>query len=173
MLITTISIIISAVVGFILYKRDLFDDCRGSAIIIILVFGSLIAVVAHLVTYPFCIDHQYTSTKKEIVAMKTDARVEGDVRGGLFYIKGTIDEKDYYIVLTKTDHVYKQDKVPVENTVIIETADTPNVIKTKHYTGSAWPNKIRFHEQPEYVDEKDTIYVPFGTVSEERNFDVF
>ena len=173
MLITVISILSMFIVALIIKKHD---DCFGwgGVIGISLAFGALVALALHLFTFPFAIEHKYKTFEKEIVASKTDSRIDGSVSGGLFYVKGKIDEVDYYFVLTKTNDIYKQEKTPVESTVIIETTGKPKVVMNKHYSGgSAWPNWIRFHDEPEYRNEKDTIYVPVGTVSEAMNFDVF
>ena len=161
------------IVALIVKKHD---DCFswGGVIGISLAFGTLVALVLHLFTFPFAIEHRYKTFEHEIVASKSDSRIDGSVSGGLFYVKGKVDEVDYYFVLTKTNEIYRQEKVPVESTVIIETSGNPRVVMEKHYSGgSAWPNWIRFHDEPEYHNEKDTIYVPVGTVSGQMNFNVF
>lgn len=172
MLITVLSIIVIFIVALIIKKHD--DDFGwGGVIGVSLAFGTLISLVVHLFTFPFVIEHKYKTFEKEIVASKSDSRIDGSI-SGLFYVKGKIDEVDYYFVLTKTNDIYKQEKTPVESTVIIETTGKPKVVMNKHYSGaSAWPNWIRFHDEPEYRNEKDTIYVPVGTVSGQMNFDVF
>lgn len=173
MLITVLSILVMFIVALIIKKHD--DDFGwGGVIGISLTFGILVSLGVHLLTWPFAIEHKYKTFEKEIVASKSDSRIDGSFSGGLFYVKGKIDEVDYYFVLTKTNEIYRQEKTPVESTVIIETTGKPKVVMSKHYSGgSAWPNWIRFHDEPEYRNEKDTIYVPVGTVSEEMNFDVF
>ena len=172
MLITVLSIVVMFIVALIIKKHD-NDFGWGGVIGISLVFGTVISLLLHLFTFPFVIEHKYKTFEKEIVASKTDSRIDGYV-SGLFYVKGKIDEVDYYFVLTKTNDIYKQEKTPVESTVIIETTGKPRVVMNKHYSGgSAWPTWIRFHDEPEYRNEKDTIYVPVGTVSEAMNFDVF
>ncbi len=172
MLITVLSFVVMFIVTLIIKKHDNYFGW-GSVVGITFAFGTLVALVVHLFTFPFAIEHKYKTFEKEIVASKTDSRIDGSV-SGLFYVKGRIDEVDYYFVLTKTNEIYRQEKTPVESTVIIETTGKPRVVMNKHYSGgSAWPNWIRFHDEPEYRNEKDTIYVPVGTVSGQMNFDVF
>ncbi len=173
MLISILSIIVMFIVALIIKKHDEYFGW-GGVIGIGLVFGIFVALAVHLLTFPFAIEHRYKTFEKDIVASKSDSRIDGSVSGGLFYVKGKIDEVDYYFVLTKTNDIYRQEKVPVESTVIIETTGKPKVVMNKHYSGgSAWPNWIRFHDEPDYRNEKDTIYVPVGTVENNIRFEVF
>ena len=173
MLITILSILVIFIVALIIKKHD--DDFGwGGVIGMSLAFGALVALALHLFTFPFAIEHKYKTFEHEIVASKADSRINGSFGSGIFYVKGKVDEVDYYFVLTKTNEIYRQEKTPVESTVIIETTGKPKVVMNKHYSGaSAWSNWIRFHDEPEYRNEKDTIYVPVGTVSGQMNFDVF
>jgi hypothetical protein len=178
MLISILSIII--VLYFALYakknakKDDSEDFGWGDVIYITVIFGFFVSLFLHILSYPFVIEHKYKIYEKEIVASKSDSRIDGYTGGGLFYVKGKIDEVDYYFVITKTNEIYKQEKVPVENTVIVETTGKPKVVVNKHYCGaSAWPDWIRFHKDPECRSEKDTIYVPVGTVENNKKFEVF
>ncbi len=173
MLITGLSILIMFIMASVIKKHD--ESLKwGGVVGIGLGLGVVVSLCVHLFTFPFVIEHKYRTFEKEIVASKSDSRIEGSVGGGLFYVKGRIDEIDYYFVLTKTNGIYRQEKVPVESTVIIETEGKPKVVMNKHYSGgSALPNWIRFHNEPEYRNEKDTIYVPVGTVENSARFEVF
>jgi hypothetical protein len=165
MLISILSIIIVFILALRTKKYDGEDFGWGDVIWFTIVFGFFVSLFLHILTYPFVIEHKYKIYEKEIVASKSDSRIDGYTGGGLFYVKDKIDEVDYYFVITKTNGIYKQEKVPVENTVIVETTGKPKVVVNKHYYGaSAWSNQIRFHKDPELRSEKDTIYVPVGTV---------
>lgn len=174
MLISILSIIIVFILALNAKKHDSEDFGWDDVIYITVIFGFFAALLLHCLTYPFVIEHKYKTFEKEIVASKSDSRIDGYTGGGLFYVKGKIDEVDYYFIITKINETYKQEKVPVENTVIVETTGKPKVVINKHYCGaSAWSNWIRFHKDPEYRSEKDTIYVPVGTVENNKKFEVF
>lgn len=173
MLITILSFAFAFIVDLI--SRKIHDDAKfiGVDACIIIIFGILVSMVFHLLTIPLTFEFENKIFEKEIVATKTDARIEGYIGGGLFYTKGKIEDKDYYFVLTKNNGVYKQEKVLVENTVIVETAGKPKLVMDKEYCGSSWSNWIRIHDGKRYYDERDTIYVPIGTVENNARFEVF
>ena len=173
MLITILSFAFAFIVDLI--SRKMHDDAKfeGVDVTIIIIFGTLVSMVFHLLTIPLTVKFENKIFEKEIVATKTDARIEGHIGGGLFYTKGKIEDKDYYFVLTKNNGVYKQEKVLVENTVIVETAGKPKLVMDKEYRGSSWSNWIRIHDGKRYYDERDTIYVPIGTVENNAKFEVF
>ena len=173
MLITILSFAFAFIVDLI--SRKINDDAKfsGASATIIIIFGILTSTVFHLLTIPLTIEFENKIFEKEIVATKTDARIEGHIGGGLFYTRGKIEDKDYYFVLTKNNGVYKQEKVLVENTVIVETAGKPKLVMDKEYRGSSWSNWIRIHDGKRYYDERATIYVPIGTVENNAKFEVF
>ena len=173
MLITILSFAFAFIVDLI--SRKMHDDAKfeGVDVTIIIIFGILVSMVFHLLTIPLTVKFENKIFEKEIVATKTDARIEGHIGGGLFYTKGKIEDKDYYFVLTKNNGVYKQEKVLVENTVIVETSGKPKLVMDKEYRGSSWSNWIRIHDGKRYYDERDTIYVPIGTVENNARFEVF
>ena len=174
MLISILSIIVMFIVALIIRKHDEYFGW-GGVIAVGLMFGVFVALAVHLFTWPLAIKHEYKTFKYEIVASKTNSRIDGSFGSGIFYTKGKVDEVDYYFVLTKKNDIYRQEKVPVESTVIIETTGTPKVVMNKHYSGAGgWPQWIRFHETyPDYINEKDTIFVPVGTVENSVRFEVF
>lgn len=173
MLITILSFAFAFIVDLI--SRKMHDDAKfeGVDVTIIIIFGTLVTMVFHLLTIPLTVKFENKIFEKEIVATKTDARIEGHIGGGIFYTRGKIEDKDYYFVLTKNNGVYKQEKVLVENTVIVETSGKPKVVMDKKYRGSSWSNWIRIHDGKRYYDERDTIYVPIGTVENNAKFEVF
>ena len=174
MLITILSFAFAFIVDLI--SRKIHNDAKFNGVdaYIVIIFGTLVSMVFHLLTIPLTIEFENKIFEKEIVATKPDVRTEGYIGGGLFYTKGKIEDKDYYFVLTKNNGVYKQEKVPVENTVIVETSGKPKLVMDKEYRGStAWSNWIRFHDGKRYYDERDTIYVPIGTVENNAKFKVF
>ena len=173
MLITILSFAFAFIVDLI--NRKINDDAKfiGADACIIIIFGILVSMVFHLLTIPLAVKFENKIFEKEIVATKPDVRIEGYMGGGLFYTKGKIEDKDYYFVLTKNNGVYKQEKVLVENTVIVETSGKPKVVMDKEYCGSSWSNWIRIHDGKRYYDERDTIYVPIGTVENNAKFEVF
>ena len=174
MLITILSFAIAFIVDLI--TRKIHDDAKfiGVDAVIIIIFGILTSMILHLLTIPLTFEFENRIFEKEIVATKPDVRVEGYIGGGLFYTRGKIEDKDYYFVLTKNNGIYKQEKVLVENTVIVETAGKPKVVMDKEYCGgTAWSNWIRIHDGKRYYDERDTIYVPIGTVENNAKFEVF
>lgn len=173
MLITILSFAFAFIVDLI--SRKINNDAKfiGADACIIIIFGTLVTMVFHLLTIPLTVKFENKIFEKEIVATKTDARIEGHIGGGLFYTRGKIEDKDYYFVLTKNNGIYKQEKVLVENTVIVETSGKPKVIMDKKYRGSSWSNWIRIHDGKRYYDERDTIYVPIGTVENNAKFEVF
>ena len=174
MLITILSFAFAFIVDLI--NRKIHDDAKfiGADAAIIIIFGILTSMVFHLLTIPLAIEFENRIFEKEIVATKPDVRIEGYIGGGLFYTRGKIEDKDYYFVLTKNNGIYKQEKVLVENTVIVETTGKPKVVMDKEYCGgTAWSNWIRIHDGKRYYDERDTIYVPIGTVENNAKFEVF
>lgn len=165
MLITILSFAFAFIVNSI--SRKIHNDAKFNRVdaCVVIIFGIIISIIFHFLTIPLTIEFENKIFEKEIVATKTDVRTEGYIGGGLFYTKGKIEDKDYYFVLTKNNGIYKQEKVLVENTVIVETSDKPKVVMNKEYCGStAWSNWIRIHDGKRYYDERDTIYVPIGTV---------
>lgn len=174
MLITILSFAFAFIVDAI--SRKIHNDAKFNGVdaCIVIIFGIIVSMVFHLLTIPLAIEFENKIFEKEIVATKTDARTEGYIGGGLFYTKGKIEDKDYYFVLTKNNGIYKQEKVLVENTVIVETSGKPKLVMDKEYRGStAWSNWIRIHDGKRYYDERDTIYVPIGTVENNAKFEVF
>ena len=173
MLITILSFAFAFIVDLI--SRKINNDAKfiGADACIIIIFGTLVSMVFHLLTIPLTFEFENRIFEKEIVATKPDVRIEGYIGGGLFYTRGKIEDKDYYFVLTKNNGVYKQEKVLVENTVIVETAGKPKLVMDKEYRGSSWSNWIRIHDGKRYYDERDTIYVPIGTVENNAKFEVF
>lgn len=173
MLITILSFAFAFIVDVI--SRKIHNDAKfeGVDVTIIIIFGTLVSMVFHLLTIPLTVEFENKIFEKEIVATKTDARIEGYMGGGLFYTRGKIEDKDYYFVLTKNNGIYKQEKVLVENTVIVETSGKPKIVMDKEYRGSSWSNWIRIHDGKRYYDERDTIYVPIGTVENNAKFEVF
>lgn len=152
-------------------KNDYFK--WESIFLITFVFGTFASIILHVLTIPLSVEHKYKKIEKEIVSTKSDTRIDGSIKGGLFYIRGKVDEVDYYFVLSKNNEIYKQEKVPVESTVIVETTEKPRVVINKHYCGTSVSNWIRFHGNPEYCGEKDTIYVPVGTIENNAKFEIF
>ena len=173
MLIIILSFALVFIIDLISIKKN-NDSFRGNDAGIVIIFGILTSMIFHFLTIPLTIEFENKIFEKEIVATKSDTRIEGYVGGGIFYTKGKIEDKDYYFVITKNNEIYKQEKVPVESTVIVETTGKPKVVKNKRYCGdSACSNWIRFHDEPKYYDEKDTIYVPVGTIENNVKFEIF
>ena len=173
MLITILSFAFAFIVDLINRKTHNNAKFIGADACVIIIIGILTSMVFHLLTIPLTFEFENRIFEKEIVATKPDVRIEGYMGGGLFYTRGKIEDKDYYFVLTKNNGVYKQEKVLVENTVIVETAGKPKVVMDKEYCGSSWSNWIRIHDGKRYYDERDTIYVPIGTVENNAKFEIF
>lgn len=127
-----------------------------------------------MVTYPVKLERPVVTTTKKITAIKYDSKVEGEIRAGLFFYRCRIDEVDYYVCLTENDGVYRQENFPVGNTVVKETSGQPRVVKSEKFVKNGIPDWIRFHfNEPEKTHESDTIFVPEGTVSSCKKFEVF
>lgn len=173
MLIAFLSMVMAFILGLVVFReREDSSDWAG-VVGFTLMAGCLITLIGHAVTYCFSVKTEYVRTESEIVASKPDSRVGGEIHGGVFYTRGRIEETDWYFVLTKHGPVYKQMKVPADNTVIVETEGTPKVVTNLRYRSCLdWPSWIRFHENPKYTGESDTIYVPVGTVDGVK-FDIF
>lgn len=174
MLITILSFVLVFIIDLISIKKN-NDSFRGTDAGIVIIFGILTSMIFHFLTILLTIEFENKIFEKEIVATKPDVRIEGYVGGGIFYTKGKIEDKDYYFVLTKNNGIYKQEKVLVENTVIVETTGKPRVVMDKEYYGStALSNWIIIHDNgKKYYDEKDTIYVPVGTIENNAKFEIF
>ena len=174
MLITILSFALAFIVDLISRKKH---DAKfiGADACVIIIFGILVSMIFHLLTIPLTFEVENRIFEKEIVASKPDVRIEGYVGGGIFYTRGKIEDKEYYFVLTKNNGIYKQEKVLVENTVIVETTGKPRVVMDKEYCGStALSNWIIIHDNgKKYYDEKDTIYVPVGTIENNAKFEIF
>lgn len=174
MLITILSISFVFIIALIIKKCNDYVKFEAEDFEIIFVFGIITSLIFHGLTIPLTVKFENKIFEKEIVASKCDTRTDGYLKGSIFYVRGKVDDKDYYFVLTKNNGIYKQEKVPVENTVIAETNETPRVIMNKvYYACDAWSNWIRFHDGQKYYDEKDTIYVPVGTIENNVKFEVF
>lgn len=66
-------------------------------------------------------EHLYNET---IVSIKDNSQVEGNIRGGIFLIRGNINQKEYYMGYKQNeDGSFSQFKVPVERSKIYETTD--------------------------------------------------
>ena len=174
MLITILSFVLVFIIDLISIKKH-NDSFRGTDFGIVIIFGIVTSMVLHLLTIPLSIEFENKIFEKEIVATKPDVRIEGYIGGGIFYTRGKIEDKDYYFVLTKNNGIYKQEKVLVENTVIVETTGKPRVVMDKEYCGTAaWSNWIRIHDNgKKYHSENDTIYVPVGTIENNAKFEIF
>lgn len=173
MLITLFSIIIPAIVFIIIKKKCGGDDCPPLVGFVVLT-SLLLYLMLHLFTYPVKLERPVITDTQKIVAMKTDSKTEGETSGGLFFYRCRIDEVDYYVYLVEDAGIYKQEKVPVEYTVIKETTDQPKIIKNTKYVKNGLPNTIRFKcKGPEKVGESDTIFVPEGTISDCSKYIVF
>ena len=177
MLITILSFALVFIIALIAKKYDEYANdysFRWETIFLItFVFGMFTSIIIHVLTISLSVEHEYKKIEKEIVTTKSDTRIEGSVKGALFFVRGKVDEVDYYFVLTKNGEIYKQEKVPVESTVIVETTGKTRVVKNKHYCGTSVSNWIRFHGNPKYCGEKDTIYVPVGTIENNTKFEIF
>lgn len=133
--------------------------------------GFAIAIVLHACSYPFTVETTYRTKTKPIVAAKVDSRISGHME---FYWIGRIDEIDYYFVITDDGGLYKQRRVPVESTVIVETDDKPYIKIKEKYAGSSLPEWVRIKCKPNIlVGEEDTIFVPRGTISSNSKFEIF
>lgn len=154
------------------YDNEFWDDFCGWGFIIFM--SCFLTLIVHALTYPVKLERPVITTTQKITAMKYDSKVEGEMRGGLFFYRCRIDEVDYYVYLTEADGIYKQERVPVENTVIKETKEQPRVVKSNTYVHNAISNWIRFHfDKPKKSHESDTLYVPEGTVSSCTKFEIF
>ena len=172
MVITILSFALVFIIDLISIKKH-NDSFGGTDIGIVIIFGIFVSMVFHLLTIPLTFEFENRIFEKEIVATKSDTRIDGSIRGSLFFVRGKVDEVDYYFVLTKNGEIYKQEKVPVESTVIVETTGKPKVVKNKRYCGTSVSNWIVFYDEPKYYDEKDTIYVPVGTIENNAKFEIF
>lgn len=70
----------------------------------------------------------FISNTVEIVSVNNSKNIEGSVSGFLIFT-GTIEEKEYYFVMTKReDGGFKRDKFPVSKTIIYEDEEqSPHV----------------------------------------------
>lgn len=151
---------------------DSLDDFCGWGFIVTM--SCILILILHALTYPLKLERPVVTTTQKITAMKYDSKVEGEMRGGLFFYRCRIDEVDYYVYLTEAEGIYKQERVPIDNTVIMETKGQPKVVKKTQYVKNGIPNWIRFHfDEPQKTHESDTIFVPEGTVSSCTKFEVF
>ena len=87
-------------------KNDYFK--WESIFLITFVFGTFASIILHVLTIPLSVEHKYKKIEKEIVATKSDTRIDGSIEGSLFYVRGKVDEVDYYFVLSKNNEIYKQ-----------------------------------------------------------------
>lgn len=170
MLLLIISILIP-VISFVVMKKT--DDCLDVfGYIIISIFIFLFLWIA---TYPIKLETKKETDSKKIVATKYDNKIEGTIEDGIFYHTCKIGEKEYYVYMTEVeDGVYRQDKVPVENTVLIETSVQPRIVKVNTYKSNMLPWKIRFDfNKKSNISESDTLFVPKGTISDKTIFEIF
>ena len=173
MIITIVTLLIAVTVVLIIRKKNGPDEdtCWVGGIIMMTLIGS---ILLHLLSWPMFLNRYSVTEVKKITAMKTDSRISGDIRGGLFFVRCHVDETDYYMYLTESNGVFKQEKVPVENTVIVETSGTPHICRNMKFIENSLPRWIRFKEkEPDFISELDTLYVPEGTVSECSKYEVF
>lgn len=173
MLILILSLLISFSVGYVIKVNT--DPEHFSFWAFSIFAGLIIFALATLITFPFFREFQFKTYEKEIIATKTGDKVEGYVAGSCFYIRGKIEEKDYYFVLANNGNgTYKQISAPVESTVIVETKGTPKIKFCERFVTCSLPKTIRFKGRPKYVDENDTIFVPVGTITNsDMEFKIF
>lgn len=166
MFIIIISILIAITIVIKIKKNCIDDDFAG--VMCGIAISIILILFFQMITYPIKLEKQTITTTQKIIATKYDSRVEGIQRR-------RIDEVDYYLYITKTAGIYKQEKIPANNTVIKETKDNlARVVKKKQYIQNGIPNWIRFNfYQPRKVYEYDTLYVPEGTISYCTKFEIF
>ena len=77
MLITILSFVFAFIVDLISRKRHNNAKFIGADACVIIIFGTLVSMVFHLLTIPLTVEFENKISEKEIVATKTDARIEG------------------------------------------------------------------------------------------------
>ena len=178
MVIVIISILIAIALFFYLKKIDFVDKdySKGGFVFYMIYMPILLTLILHALTFPIKLERPTVVTTQKIVAMKPDSKIEGEMSGGLFFYRCRINEIDYYVYLTESNEVYKQENAPVNQTVIKETEDQPRIVKTTHIVRNGLPNIIRFKLKCDYnevIDESYVIFVPKGTISECSKYVVF
>ena len=170
-MVVTLSILaIISLVAFIIIKTTSVD-AEPVILISFMIYG-ILCLFINMVVASLLSETKIVTTTERIVASKSDTRIEGEIRGGIFYIRGRVDEVDYYFYLTDNNGVYKQEKVEVENTVIKETAGEPCIKKVKTFRTYPTGNKIALSPLTHKITESDTLFVPIGTI-EATKFEVF
>lgn len=169
MVILLLSILI---VALIVSRNEHFD--KSDKICLTALFGAVLYFAISLITFIPSRTWYERSSSVNIIATKTDQRIEGEFSHGIFYSRMRVEDKDYYFVMTNRNGSYKSERCLVENTIIKEIDGTPYLKRTKKYVTSSWPMWLRFKEvNGTLVGEKDTIFVPRGTMSNINTFDVF
>lgn len=96
-----------------------------------------------------------------IIALKDNSDIQGNIYGGIFVTSGQIGEETYYYCMESTNEGKHMIKIPSDKAYITETNDkTSGIIKKSEH----WKNnKLDFWMCPK-TGEKYYIYVPVGTI---------
>lgn len=169
MIIVLISIIIA---GVMVHK--LLDHTSGEKVFFICIFGALFTFILTLITFVPTREWYDKTSTVNIVASKSDHRIEGEFSHGIFYSRMKVEDKDYYFVMEDHGGSYTIGRCLVENTVIKETDGHPRMKRSYTYVTSSLPQWVRFKEpHGTLVKERDTIFVPRGTVVNNIGYEIF
>lgn len=173
MLVTGITLVVITALVLIFLKKH-FKLNGFECFVVIFLSTTILSLPVNMIPNVFLSEKKEVTYIDKIVATKAGTRLNGELHGSMFYVRGTIDEVDYYFYLVKRNGVYKQGKVEVNNTVIKETNGTPHVKRVKKYTIYNINQKIVFRLLHDSLDEeRDTLFVPVGTIEKVSDYNVF
>lgn len=103
-------------------------------------------------------------SKTNIIALKDNSNISGQITGGIFITSGYVLEDMYYYYMEVTEDGKHMNKIPADSAYIIETNDIkPSIIEKKKYNAD---KRLDFWFDVRTA-VKYLIYVPKGTVDVE------
>ena len=85
-----------------------------------------------------------TEEQIEIVSLKDNSLIDGDIHGGIFIISGSINESPAYFYYKKVGDGYTQDYIKADGVIIYEDTINTGYINTKYehkVTSEEWRDK--------------------------------
>jgi len=141
-----------------------------------LFFTFILSVVIFSVSFALgCIDTKYEKSNVFGVTYISSISANSNISGDFFLGSGTIESKNYYYFVVKSDFGYQIDKIEITNEVYLrEDGDNKPFIEYTKYncTYQNWFSRIFFKKKMFNEDREIIIHVPKNTVIKNYNVDI-
>lgn len=117
----------------------------------------------------FAKQYKEVDYSKTIYAIQDNSSIEGKIRGGIFYTRGKVEEVEYYYYLCNGSYGKRTEKVPVNETYIIETDGNYRIEICKSKYKNKW---VKLLTGLDYAKQFYVIYVPYGTTTNNYSIDL-